>query len=65
VNAEIRMLCNIQDTDEKSTKNYFQKTYKTTRKVFMYREDSTADWMSKKKGRNKAAWTNVVQDRNQ
>jgi hypothetical protein len=27
-------------------------------------EDSTADWMSKKKGKNKVAWTNMVQDRN-
>ena len=65
VNAEIRMLHNIWDTYKKSTQNYFQKTYKTTRNVFMYREDSTADWMSKKKGKNKIAWTNVVQDRNQ
>jgi len=39
VNAEIRMLCNIQDTYEKSIQNYFQKTYKNTRKVFMYSED--------------------------
>jgi len=28
-------------------------------------EDGTADQMSKKEGKNKVAWTNVVQDRNQ
>jgi len=32
------MLCNIQDTYEKYTQNYFQKTYKTGRKIFMYRK---------------------------
>ena len=35
VRVEIRMLYNIQDTYEKNIQNYFQKTYKTTRKVFM------------------------------
>ena len=28
-------------------------------------EDSTPDWMSKKKGKNKVVWANVAQDKNQ
>ena len=65
MHIEIRMLCNIQDTYKKSIQNYFQKTYKTSRKVSCRGEDSIADWMSKKKGKNKVAWTNAVQNRNQ